>query len=44
MAVEDKILWDKQALIDYVITIIRDEFDDEIECSVEYSKNYLVIE
>ena len=41
---EDKILWDKQALIDYVSMIIRDEFDDIIECSVDYSKNYLVIE
>ena len=41
---EDKTLWDKQALIDYVSMIIRDEFDDEIECSIDYSQNYLVIE
>lgn len=41
---EDRVVWDKQALIDYVSAIIRDEFDDEVECGVDYSRNYLVIE
>ena len=41
---EDKTLWDKQALIEYVTTIIHDEFDDIIECSVDYNRNKLVIE
>lgn len=41
---EDRLVWDKQALIDYVSAIIRDEFDDEVECRVDYSRNYLVIE
>ena len=41
---EDKCLWDKKALIDYVSDIINSNFDNEAEVSLDYGKNYLVIE
>lgn len=41
---EEKIVWDKQALINYVTDIIKTNFDDEIECTIDYSKNRLEIE
>lgn len=44
MRTEEECIWDKESLIEYVSSIIRNNFDNNVECRISYSKNYLVVE